>query len=71
MNEYDSSMKDVIMGIINNIDIDSNKLILHSKENVDIAPANISLAAINSSLEIAMYRETVLKRFIIYRVDKI
>ena len=33
-------------------------------ENVDIVPSNISLAGINSKLESAMCRETVLKRFI-------
>ena len=62
-NEYEFSMKDVIMSIINDIDIDLDRVILHSKEKVDIVPANISLAAINSSLESAMCRETVLKRF--------
>ncbi len=40
------------------------QLILHSNENVDIVPSNISLAGINSKLESAMCRETVLKRFI-------
>ena len=33
-------------------------------KNVDIVPSNISLAGINSKLESAMCRETVLKRFI-------
>ena len=64
MNEYSLSMKDVIISVIEDIDIDNDKLILHSDEGVDIAPANISLAAINSTLESAMCRETVLKRFI-------
>lgn len=64
MNEYPLSMKDVIISVIEDIDIDNDKLILHSDEGVDIAPANISLAAINSTLESAMCRETVLKRFI-------
>lgn len=64
MNEYPLSMKDVIMSIIEDVPIDNEKLILHSKENVDIVPANISLAAINSALESALCRETVLKRFI-------
>lgn len=64
MNEYPLSMKDVIISVIEDIDIDNDKLILHSDEGVDITPANISLAAINSTLESAMCRETVLKRFI-------
>lgn len=59
MNEYPLSMKDVIISVIEDIDIDNDKLILHSDEGVDIAPANISLAAINSTLESAMCRETI------------
>ena len=64
MNEYPLSMKDVIISIIEDVDINKDELILHSDEGVDIAPANISLAAINSALESAMCRETVVKRFI-------
>lgn len=64
MNEYPLSMKDVIVSIIQDIQIDMDKLILNSDEGVDIAPANISLAGINSMLESAMCRETVVKRFL-------
>lgn len=64
MNDYPLSMKDVIISIIEDIDIDKDKLILHSGEGVDIVPSNISLAGINSILERAMCRETVVKRFI-------
>lgn len=64
MNEYPLSMKDVIISVINDQLIDTEQLILHSNEGVDIVPANISLAGINSLLESAMCRETVVKRFI-------
>ena len=57
-------MKDVIVSVIEDIQLDREQLILHSNENVDIVPSNISLAGINSKLESAMCRETVLKRFI-------
>ena len=61
---YPLSMKDVIVSVIEDIPLDREQLILHSNENVDIVPSNISLAGINSKLESAMCRETVLKRFI-------
>ena len=64
MNEYPLSMKDVIIFTIQDIQIDNDKLILHSNEGVDIVPANISLAGINSTLDSAMCRETVVKRFL-------
>ncbi|MCD7808696.1 MAG: AAA family ATPase, partial [Erysipelotrichaceae bacterium] len=59
MNEYPLSMREVIVSVIDNKDIDKGSLILHSDEGVDIIPANISLAGINSILERAMCRETV------------
>ena len=62
--QYPLSMKDVIVSVIEDIPLDREQLILHSDENVDIVPSNISLAGINSKLESAMCRETVLKRFI-------
>ena len=62
--QYPLSMKDVIVSVIEDIPLDREQLILHSNENVDIVPSNISLAGINSKLESAMCRETVLKRFI-------
>ena len=62
--QYPLSMKDVIVSVIEDIQLDRERLILHSNENVDIVPSNISLAGINSKLESAMCRETVLKRFI-------
>ena len=62
--QYPLSMKDVIVSVIEDIPLNREQLILHSNENVDIVPSNISLAGINSKLESAMCRETVLKRFI-------
>lgn len=63
-NEYSLSIRDVIISVIEDIPINTDELILHTNENVDIIPANIELAGINSVLERAMCRETVLKRFI-------
>ncbi len=62
--QYPLSMREVILSVIQDMPIDKEQLILHSDENVDIVPANISLAGINSILESAMCRETVVKRFI-------
>ena len=62
--QYPLSMRDVILSVIQDIPIDNEQLILHSDENVDIVPSNISLASINATLESAMCRETVVKRFI-------
>lgn len=62
--KYSLSIRDVIISVIEDTPIDKDKLILHTDENVDIIPANIELAGINSTLESAMCRETVLKRFI-------
>ena len=62
--EHSLSIKDVILSVIKDVDIDKEKLILHNQEGVDIIPSNISLAGINSSLESAMCRETVVKRFL-------
>ena len=62
--QYPLSMREVILSVIQDVPIDKEQLILHSDENVDIVPANISLAGINSTLESAMCRETVVKRFI-------
>ncbi|RHP47095.1 ParA family protein, partial [Coprobacillus sp. AF31-1BH] len=46
--QYPLSMKDVIVSVIEDIPLDREQLILHSDENVDIVPSNISLAGINS-----------------------
>ncbi len=62
--QYSLSMRDVILSVIKNIPIDKEQLILHNDENVDIVPANIFPAGINATLESAMCRETVVKRFI-------
>ena len=58
--QYPLSMKDVIVSVIEDIPLNREQLILHSNENVNIVPSNISLAGINSKLESAMCRETVL-----------
>lgn len=62
--KYPLSVTDVITSVIQDTPIDLEKLILHSAENVDIVPANISLAGVNSTIDKVKYRETILKRFI-------
>lgn len=62
--KYPLSITDALQAVINGADIDSNKLILHTEEGVDIVPANISLAGIAPTLDNVMCRETVLKRMI-------
>lgn len=62
--KYPLSVTDVITSVIQDKPIDLEQLILHSDENVDIVPANISLAGLNSTIDSAMCRETILKRFI-------
>ena len=54
--QYPLSMKDVIVSVIEDIQLDREQLILHSNENVDIVPSNISLAGINSKLERDVYK---------------
>lgn len=62
--KYPLSMTDAVKAIINGNAINFEKLILHTAENVDLIPANISLAGIAPVLQNVMCRETVLKRLI-------
>lgn len=62
--KYPLSMTDAIQAVINGADINFEKLILHTSENVDLIPANITLAGIAPVLQNVMCRETVLKRMI-------
>lgn len=61
---YDLSMTDVLNSVIQDKPIDTSRLIVHSQENVDLVPSNISLAGISNGLESVMCRETILKRFV-------
>lgn len=62
--KYPLSMTDAIQAVINGNGINFEKLILHTAENVDLIPANITLAGIAPVLQNVMCRETVLKRLI-------
>lgn len=62
--KYPLSMTDAVKAVINGNAINFEKLILHTAENVDLIPANISLAGIAPILQNVMCRETVLKRMI-------
>lgn len=62
--KYPLSMTDAVKAVINGNGLNFEKLILHTAENVDLIPANISLAGIAPVLQNVMCRETVLKRMI-------
>lgn len=61
-NLYSYSLKDILLNEVNEIGVDWNKYILHTNENVDLIPANISLAGLDTQLSNVMSRETVFKR---------
>lgn len=63
-NKYQMTIRDVIFHVIQDEPINRDELIIHTNENVDLIPSNISLAGISNVLDRTMCRETVLKRFL-------
>lgn len=61
---YTLSINDVYSGIIKDLSIPLDELILHTDEGVDLVPANLDFSGIELMLTNVMSRETVLKRFI-------
>lgn len=59
---YSFALKDILLNEVNEVDVDWHEYILHTKENVDLIPANISLAGLDTQLSSVMSRETVFKR---------
>ena len=52
------------MDVVNEEEIDYEKIILKHEENIDFIPANIELAGLEVSMVNVMSRELVMKRFI-------
>lgn len=67
---YSLSINDVYNGIIKDLSIPLDELILHTDEGVDLVPANLDFSGIELMLTNVMSRETVLKRFIRTIQDK-
>lgn len=67
---YSLSINDVYSGIIKDLSIPLDELILHTDEGVDLVPANLDFSGIELMLTNVMSRETVLKRFITTIKDK-
>lgn len=59
---YDHSIKDALLHEINETEFDWHNYIIHTKENVDLLPSNISLSGFDIQLSSVMSRETVFKR---------
>ncbi|MEG0710459.1 MAG: ParA family protein [Longicatena sp.] len=70
MKLYTLSINDVYSGIIKDLSIPLDELILHTDEGVDLVPANLDFSGIELMLTNVMSRETVLKRFIASVKDK-
>lgn len=61
-NSYKHSLKEAIFNAINDMSINMDDYIVHTDENFDIIPSNISLSGVDIQLSTIMSRETVFKR---------
>lgn len=59
---YKYSIKDVLFNEINEGDMDYRDAIIHTDENFDLLPSNISLSGSDIQLSSVMSRETIFKR---------
>lgn len=59
---YKYSIKDVLFNEINEGDMDYRDAIIHTDENFDLLPSNISLSGADIQLSSVMSRETIFKR---------
>ena len=62
--EMEYSLATLMLNIVNDEKLDTQKTILHHKEAVDLIPANIELSAIEVSLVNAMSRELILRTLV-------
>ena len=62
--ELDVTLSNIMEWVLNEEDFDLDAGILHHKEDVDLMPANIELAGVETSLIGIMSSETVLKDYI-------
>ena len=61
---YKLCLKDALLNEINDVDIHKEDYIIHTNENFDLIPSNLSLSGVDISLSNVMSRETVFKRVI-------
>lgn len=61
---YEYSLKDALINEINEEELDWHNYIIHTEENVDLLPSNISLSGFDIQLSSVMSRETVFKRLL-------
>ena len=59
---YKHSLKEALFNEINEMEINKDDYIIHTEENFDIIPSNISLSGVDIQLSSIMSRETVFKR---------
>lgn len=59
---YKRSLKEALFNEINELEINKEDYIIHTEENFDIIPSNISLSGVDIQLSSVMSRETVFKR---------
>lgn len=59
---YKYSLKDALFNEINDININKDQYLIHTNENFDLIPSNISLSGLDIQLSSVMSRETVFKR---------
>ena len=62
--EMEYSLATLMLNIVNDEKLDTQKTILHHKEEVDLIPSNIELSGIEVSLVNAMSRELILKALV-------
>ena len=63
-NSYPYSIKDVLFNEINETSMNYKDAVIHTNENFDLLPANISLSGADIQLSNVMSRETIFKRVI-------
>lgn len=61
-NSYSCNIKDVLFNEINETPMDYKEAIIHTDEDFDLLPANISLSGADIQLSNVMSRETIFKR---------
>lgn len=61
-NSYSYNIKDVLFNEINETPMDYKEAIIHTDEDFDLLPANISLSGADIQLSNVMSRETIFKR---------
>lgn len=58
----EKTLTDILLAVIEGREIDTEDIVIHNDEGVDIIPANLSLSSMELTLNTVMSRETVLLR---------